>query len=97
MWYLINVYFTCDYENLDSLIECKSNYSDLVNLISTENFDVIIVDGDFICDSNKGRFLNLNKTNKQNKIYYRNYTYTKYTIQFPQALNKLKSFYGNLT
>ena len=55
---IVNVYFTCDYGNLDSLIEYKSNFSDLANLISTENFDEIIVAGDFNCDPNKGRFFN---------------------------------------
>lgn len=31
-----------------------------------------------------------------NEIYYRNYIYTTFTIQFLQVLNKLNSFYGNL-
>ena len=34
--------------------------------------------------------------NKQTKIYHRNYAYTKYTMQFSQALNKLKSFNGKV-
>ena len=58
IYVIIFVYFTCDYGNLDSLIEYKSNFSDLANLISTEKFDTIIVTKDFNCDSNKGEFCN---------------------------------------
>ena len=57
MKYLVcNVYFPCDYRDIDSLIEYKSTLSQIENLVIEAEFDELIVGGDFNCDPNKGRF-----------------------------------------
>ena len=56
---IVNIYFSCDYGNIDRLIEYRSNFSYLATLISTENLDEIIVAVDYIyCYPNTDRFLN---------------------------------------
>ena len=53
---LINVYFNCDYGNMDSLIEYKSTIADLSNITCSESYDELVIVGDFNCDPHKGRF-----------------------------------------
>ena len=55
--YLVcNVYFPCDYRDLDSLIEYRSTLSEIENLIQDVEFGELIIAGDFNCDPHKGRF-----------------------------------------
>ena len=53
---ILNVYLTCDYGTVDSLVEYKSTISQLSNIMTMENFSDIFIVGDFNCDPRRGRF-----------------------------------------
>ena len=81
---ILNVYLICDYGNIDSLLEYKSTLADLGNILEFENFQEVIITGDFNADPNKGRFFNfLEKFSIENSLFIsdtaelsdNNYTY----------------------
>jgi len=53
---LVNVYMPCDYGNVNSFIDYKSNLVDLESALASNSFDKLIIVGDFNCDPYKGRF-----------------------------------------
>ena len=53
---IINVYFTCDYRNDDSLASYQTTLSEIRVICESEVYDTIVISGDFNCDPNKGRF-----------------------------------------
>ena len=53
---LLNVYCPCDYRNAESLSLYQSTMAELVSVRESEQFDNIVIAGDFNCDPNKGRF-----------------------------------------
>ena len=55
---VINIYLICDYRNVESLVEYKSILAELGNVLASEDFDNVIIAGDWNADPNKGRFFN---------------------------------------
>ena len=53
---LLNIYCPCDYGNDDSIVSFNSILADMNNIISSEDYDELIIAGDFNCSPYKGRF-----------------------------------------
>ena len=53
---ILNIYATCDYRTSQCLVDYKSSLCDLSNVLEFENFDEVVIAGDFNCDPSKGRF-----------------------------------------
>ena len=46
----------CDYHTIESLIEYKENFAEIEEKIADEEYDELIMSGNFNSDANKGRF-----------------------------------------
>ena len=53
---LLNVYFNCDYGNLESLLKYRENLAEISEFLSEYDFDELLLIGDMNADPNKGRF-----------------------------------------
>ena len=67
---ILNIYFICDYDNIDSLLEYMSTIATLENITKTENYNELFIVGDFNADPNKGRFYNQLKSFYENNMLY---------------------------
>ena len=53
---IFNVYFPCDYRNVESLAQFRECLAELTDIIECEKADFIVIAGDMNCDPHKGRF-----------------------------------------
>ena len=56
---LLNVYFNCDYGNLESLLKYRENLAEISEFLSEYDFDELLLIGDMNADPNKGRFFKI--------------------------------------